>query len=40
MGMCDPDRGLAFGYIQSKMNNVGNIGPRVMRLIDATYRCV
>ncbi|MDB5409386.1 MAG: hypothetical protein JWL84_4298 [Rhodospirillales bacterium] len=40
MGMCDPDRGLAFGYVQSKMHPISNIGPRVMRLIDATYRCL
>jgi CubicO group peptidase (beta-lactamase class C family) len=40
MGMCDPDGRLAFGYIQSKMHSVSNIGPRVMRLIEATYRCV
>jgi hypothetical protein len=31
---------LAFGYIQSKMHGVSNIGPRVVRLIEATYRCV
>jgi CubicO group peptidase (beta-lactamase class C family) len=40
MGMCDPDHRLAFGYIQSKMHSVSNIGPRVMRLIAAAYRCV
>jgi CubicO group peptidase (beta-lactamase class C family) len=40
MGFCDPDRHIAFGYIQSKMHAVSNIGPRVMRLIEATYRCV
>jgi CubicO group peptidase (beta-lactamase class C family) len=40
MGCCDPDRHIAFGYIQSKMHAVSNIGPRVMRLIEATYRCV
>ncbi len=40
MGMCDPDRGLAFGYIQNKMHAVSNIGPRVIRLIEALDRCV
>jgi len=39
MGMCDPDRHLAFGYVQNKMHAVSNIGPRVMRLIEAVYRC-
>jgi CubicO group peptidase (beta-lactamase class C family) len=38
MGFCDPDRHLAFGYIQNKMHAVSNIGTRVMRLIDAVYR--
>jgi hypothetical protein len=28
------------GYIQNKMHAVSNIGPRVMRLIEAAYRCV
>lgn len=40
MGMCDPDRGLALGYVMNKMHAVSNIGPRVMRLIDAVYACV
>lgn len=40
MGMCDPDRGLAFGYVMNKMHAVSNIGPRVMRLIEAVYGCV
>jgi CubicO group peptidase (beta-lactamase class C family) len=40
MGFCDPDRHIAFGYVQRRMHNVGNIGPRVIRLIDAMYRCV
>jgi CubicO group peptidase (beta-lactamase class C family) len=39
-GLCDPDRRLAFGYMQSKMHMVANVGPRVMRLLDAMYRCV
>jgi CubicO group peptidase (beta-lactamase class C family) len=37
MGMCDPDRGLAFGYVMNKMHAVSNVGPRVMRLIEAVY---
>jgi CubicO group peptidase (beta-lactamase class C family) len=40
MGMCDPERGLALGYVMNKMHAVSNIGPRIMRLIDAVYRCV
>jgi CubicO group peptidase (beta-lactamase class C family) len=40
MGFCDPDRGLALGYVMNKMHGVSNIGPRIMRLIDAVYACV
>lgn len=37
MGFCDPDRGLALGYVMNKMHGVSNIGPRIMRLIEAVY---
>ena len=40
MGFCDPDRGLALGYVMNKMHGVSNIGPRIMRLIEAVYVCV
>jgi CubicO group peptidase (beta-lactamase class C family) len=40
MGFCDPDRGLALGYVMNKMHAVSNIGPRIMRLIEAVYACV
>lgn len=40
MGMCDPDRGLALGYVMNKMHGVSNIGPRIMRLIEAVYACL
>jgi len=40
MGMCDPDRGLALGYVMNKMHAVSNIGPRIIRLIDAVYACL
>jgi CubicO group peptidase (beta-lactamase class C family) len=40
MGMCDPERGLALGYVMNKMHAVSNIGPRIMRLIEAVYQCV
>jgi hypothetical protein len=40
MGFCDPDRGLALGYVMNKMHGVSNIGPRIMRVIDAVYGCV
>jgi CubicO group peptidase (beta-lactamase class C family) len=40
MGMCDPERALALGYVMNKMHAVSNIGTRIMRLIDAVYRCV
>jgi len=34
------DRGLALGYVMNKMHVVSNIGPRIMRLIEAVYACV
>jgi CubicO group peptidase (beta-lactamase class C family) len=40
MGMCDPDRGLALGYVMNKMHAASNIGPRIMRLIAAVYACL
>ena len=40
MGMCDPDHGLAPGYVMNKMHGVSNIGPRIMRLIDTVYACL
>ena len=40
MGMCDPGRGLALGYVMNKMHAVSNIGPRIMRLIEAVYGCL
>ena len=40
MGFCDPDRGLALGYVMNKMHAVSNIGPRIIRLIEAVYACL
>jgi CubicO group peptidase (beta-lactamase class C family) len=40
MGYCDPDRKLAVGYIPNKMHAMSNIGPRIMRIIEALDRCV
>lgn len=37
LGMCDPERGLSFGYVESKMHSVSGLGPRAQNLLRATY---
>ena len=41
LGIADPDHGIGFGYICSRMRNIGPAGdPRWQRLLDAVASCV
>jgi CubicO group peptidase (beta-lactamase class C family) len=40
LGIADPDHGVGFGYICSRMRDIGPAGdPRWLRLIDAVTTC-
>jgi CubicO group peptidase (beta-lactamase class C family) len=41
LGIADPDNGVAFGYLCSRMRDIGPEGdPRWRRLLDAVAGCV
>ena len=39
LGMCDPDRGFGFGYVENRMHGVMGLGPRAPALLQAAYAC-
>lgn len=40
IGFCDPDHGLAFGYVTAKVRNTVLLNETSQRLVDSVYRCL
>ena len=40
LGMCDPEAGLSFGYIENKMHTVSGVGPRAQNLLRSVYATI